>query len=86
MNLVKIIQNDALHINAENEPAVKTNEAVLNNLPGELYMVETNYKIPDNCKYLLPTIQAAQNQNQGNTGNLAKLVKRKNGCKSNVYS
>ena len=30
----------------ENEPTM--NEAVLNNLPGELYIIETNGKISDN--------------------------------------
>ena len=31
------------------------------------YLIETNDKIPDNCKYPLALIQAAQNQNQTNT-------------------
>ena len=44
-------------------------------MPGELYIIETNDKIPDNCKYAL--IQAAQNQKQTNTGSLAKLLKIK---------
>ena len=35
-----------------------TNEAVLNDLPGDCD------KIPDNCKYPLATIQAVQNQKQ----------------------
>ena len=42
-----------------NEPAMKRNEAVLNNLPVELYTVGAKNKIPDNCKYLLTLIQAA---------------------------
>ena len=45
---------------AENEQAMKRNEAVLNELPGELYIIEANDKGPDNCKYPLPLIQAAQ--------------------------
>ena len=53
---------DALHMYAEDEPAMKRNEAVLNELPGELYIIEANDKIPDNCKYTLSSIQAAQNQ------------------------
>ena len=56
-------------------------EAVLNDLPGQLYTVEANDKIPDNCKYPLPLIQAAQNQKQTNTGGLAKLPKLKIGAK-----
>ena len=38
-------------------------------------------KIPDNFKYLLATILTAQNQNQTNTGGLAKLLKLKIGAK-----
>ena len=57
---------------AENEPAMKRNEAVLNDLPGELYTIEANDKVADNCKYPLATIQAAQNQMQINTGGSAK--------------
>ena len=51
---------DALHMYAENEPAMKRNDVVLNDLPGELYTIDSDDKIPDNCKYLLATIQAAQ--------------------------
>ena len=50
---------DALHMYAENEPAIKRNDAVLNDLPGELYTIEADDKIPGNCT--LATIQAAQN-------------------------
>ena len=60
---------------------MKRNEAVLNELPGELYIMEVNDKIPDNCKYPLTLIQAAQNQKQTNTAGLAKLVKLKIGAK-----
>ena len=49
---------------AENETAMKINEAVLNNLPGELYIIKSNDKIPDNCKYPLPLTQGAQNHNK----------------------
>ena len=38
---------------------MESSEVVLNELPGELYTIETNEKIPDNCKYQLPLIQAA---------------------------
>ena len=51
-----------LYIHAENEPAVKRNEAILNDLPGKFYTKEANEKFPDNSKYPLATIQAAQNQ------------------------
>ena len=68
---------DALHMYAKNEPAMKRNEAVLNNLPGELYTIGADDKIPDNCKYQLTLIEAAQNQKPTNTGGLAKLLKLK---------
>ena len=50
----------------ENEAAMKRNDAILNDLPGKLYAIETDGKIPDNCKYKLATIHAAQNQKQRN--------------------
>ena len=61
---------DALHMYVENEPPMKRNEAVLNELLGELYTIEANEKIPDNCKYPLALMQVAQNQKQTNTGGL----------------
>ena len=72
---------DALHMYAENEPAMKRNNAALNGLPGELCTIETDEKIPGNCKYTLATSQAAQNQKQTNTGGLAKFLKLKIGAK-----
>ena len=66
---------------AENELAMKRNEAVLNYLLGELYTIEADGKIPDNCKYLSATIQAAQNEKQRNTGSLTKFLKLKIGAK-----
>ena len=53
---------DALHMYAENEPAIGRNEAVLNNLPGEFYTIEADDKILNNCKCPLAMILAAQNQ------------------------
>ena len=53
---------DAWHMYAENEPTMKRTEAVLNDLPCDLYMKEASDKIPDYCKYLLGPIQAAQNE------------------------
>ena len=61
---------DALYMYAEIEPARKRNEAVLNELPGKLYTIEANVKIPDNCKYSLVLKQAAQNQKQTKTEGL----------------
>ena len=37
------------------------NEAVLNDLPGELYTIETNNKIPDKYKYPTVLVQVTQN-------------------------
>ena len=68
---------DALHMFAENDPALKRNVAVPNELSGELYIIEANDKIPDNCKYQLALIQAPQNQKQTNTGGLSKQLKLK---------
>ena len=45
---------------------MRRNEAVLNDLPGELYKIEADDKVPDNSKYPLTTIQAAHNQKQTN--------------------
>ena len=73
-------KND-LHMYAEHEPAIGRNEAVLNNLPGELDTIEAGDKIPDNCKYPLVMILAAQNQKQTNTGGLTKFHKLKIGAK-----
>ena len=67
---------DALHMYAENEPAMKRNEGVLNELPGKLYTIE-----PDNCSYPLVLIQAAQNQKQINKGSLANVLKLNIGAK-----
>ena len=36
---------DAFHMYAENEPAIKRNEAVLNELPDELYTIEARYPL-----------------------------------------
>ena len=52
---------DALHIYAENEPAVKQNEAVQNYIPVDFCIIEANGNFPDNSKYPLATMQAAQN-------------------------
>ena len=46
-------------------------------MPGELYTIEANDKIPDYCKYPLALIKAAQNQKQTNTEDVAKLLKLK---------
>ena len=61
----------------ENNPDMKRNDAVVNYVPGKLYIIEADDKIPDNCKYILAAIQAAKNQKQTNTGRLAKLFKLK---------
>ena len=66
---------NTLHMHAENEPAMKRNGAVLNELPVELYTIKTNAKILNNCKYLLALIQAPQNQNYTNTEGLSKFLK-----------
>ena len=75
LNLRRKLSKRSLHMYAENKPPMKSNEAVLNNLPGELYTIEANNKTPGNYKYPLATIQAAQNQKQKNAGGVClKLV------------
>ena len=65
---------DALHMFKENEPAIVKNETVLHGLPGVLYIIEVNGKIPEHCQYSLAMTQAAHNQKQTNTGGLVKLL------------
>ena len=65
----------------ENEPAMKCNAAVLNDLPGGLYIIEALDEISDICKYPMIAIQDAQNQKQTNTGDIAKLLKLNVGVK-----
>ena len=48
----------------KDELAMKRNEAVLNDSPGDLHTVEANDKILDNYKYPVALIQAAQNQSK----------------------
>lgn len=72
----------ALDLYAENEPAMKMNKAVLNDLVGELYAIKANNKIPSSFKYPVVLIHAAQNQKQANTKSWAKLLQLKNGAKA----
>ena len=74
---MKTIQKDASHMQVDNEPAIKRNESILNDLLREIYTVAANYKIPDNYKYSFATIQADQNQKETSTGGLTKLLKLK---------
>ena len=46
----------------ENEPVMKRNDAFLNDLPGELYTIEANDKIPDNCKYPMAAFHVFENE------------------------
>lgn len=52
------------------------NQAILNST-GEVYSVEVNDKIPDDCRYPFFVIKPAQNQQQTNTGGIAKLLQQK---------
>ena len=72
----------------ENEPVTKRNDTFIKNyLSGELYTIEAESKIPDNCKYLLATIQVAQNQKQTNKHRrYSKVTQVQNWCKSDVSS
>ena len=72
---------DALHMYPDNEPAMKRNEAVLNELLGELYTMVANDKIPDNCQYPLALIQAANKHRP-----FRKVAEFKSWCKKNASS
>ena len=50
-------------------------------MPSDLYTIDANGKIPDNCQYPLALLQSARNQKQTDTGGLAKLLKLKIGAK-----
>lgn len=56
---------------------MRRKEAVLNNLPGKLYSIEANDKIPHNCKHPLVPVQ---NQKQTNTRGSGKMLKLKIGA------
>ena len=43
---------------------MKTNDVVLNDLLHKFHPIEANEKIPDNCRYPLANIHAAQNKKQ----------------------
>ena len=61
---------------------MKRNEAILNDLLGNLYAIKVNNdKIPDNCKYSLALIQANRNQKQTNKGGLTKFIRLNIGAK-----
>ena len=55
---------DALHMYVENESAMKKNEAVLTDLTGEPYTIESNHKITDDVNHPLTTVKDMQNQKQ----------------------
>ena len=57
-------------MNTENEHVMKISYVVLNDLPGELYTIETDERCTDNRKYPMATMQG-----------LAKLLKMKIGAK-----
>ena len=69
---------EALQIYAENERAMKKNTFVLNDLRDELYTIIVTDKVSDNCKYQMTLMQAAQNQKETITGDLAILLNLRN--------
>ena len=75
----------ALHMYVEIKTALKRDEAVLNELPGELYTTEANYKIPDNYKYPL-AYRSCSESKVNKHRRLNKVAEVKNWCKSNVNS
>ena len=73
------MKKDALYMYVENELGMK--RVVLNHLPGELYTIEANDKIPDNCTY--PSCSESKSNKHRRFSKVAKI---KNWCKSNVNS
>ena len=61
----------------ENEPAMKRDKAVVNDLTVEIYTIKANCKIQIIINTHWQIIQPAQNQKQINTGGLTKLCKLK---------
>ena len=66
--------HDALLMFTENAPTVLKNQAVPNNVIGEVYSKEANDKLKVHCRYPFSVIYAAQNQKQTSTWGLAKLL------------
>ena len=60
----KNYSHDALHIYAKTTPIVLRNQNVLDNLPGEVYLIESSSKTIDDCRYLFSVIQSTHNQNK----------------------
>ena len=61
----------------ENEPAMKRDKAVVNDLTVEIYTIKANCKIQIIINTHWQIIQAAQNQKQINAGGLTKLFELK---------
>ena len=73
---------DALPIYSENAPTVLRSQTALDTLPGEIYSIEANNKITNNCAYSFSAIEAVKNQiKKTNTVGLAKLLKLNVGAK-----
>lgn len=53
---------DALPKYAENAPTVLRSQTALDTLPGEIYSIEANNKITNNCAYSFSAIEAVKNQ------------------------
>ena len=71
-----------LPIYVENAPAVLRSQTALDNLPGEIYSIEANNKITNNCAYSFSAIEVVKNQiKKTNTVDLAKLLQLNVGAK-----
>ena len=53
---------------------MKRKEPVINEFYGELYTIKANYKIPNDCKYPLETIQTSFKQKQTNAEGLERCL------------
>ena len=71
-----------MHSYTKNEPVIKRNKAIPNNLPDKFYTIRSDDKVVDNIIYPLATVQDAKIQNQTYIGALAKTFKLEIDAKS----
>ena len=67
----------ALHIFAENAPALTHNDSMLNQLTGLPIEIEATDIVPSNCGFTKTDILAAQNRKPSDTGGLVTCLKLK---------
>ena len=53
-----------MHTLVENYPTVKRNRKIRDKLQGKMYIINTIYQIPADCKYLETLFSLAENEKQ----------------------